>query len=98
LSNKVELAIGMEVMVTFNVATDLDLVNGAQGHVVDIMLDSRECVKCTEKNIVQLQYPPLYVLVEMKHTRVNALEGLCGGMLPVMPMCRTFSITTAAGK
>lgn len=36
------LAIGMQVMVTFNVATDLDLANGARGRVVDIVLDSRE--------------------------------------------------------
>lgn len=34
LPNEVELAVGMEVMVTFNVATDLDLANGAHGHIV----------------------------------------------------------------
>ena len=42
LPDEVELALGMEVMVTFNVSTNLDLVNGARGHIVDIVLDERE--------------------------------------------------------
>ena len=36
-----ELALGMEVMVTFNVSTDFDMANGAWGHIVDIVLDER---------------------------------------------------------
>ena len=39
--DEVELALGMEVMVTFNVSTDLDMANGAWGHIVDIVLDVR---------------------------------------------------------
>ncbi|KIN97095.1 hypothetical protein M404DRAFT_107112, partial [Pisolithus tinctorius Marx 270] len=68
LSNEVVLAIGMQVMVMFNIATDLDLANGARGCMVDIVLDLRESAISSEKNVIQLQYPPLYVLVEMKRT------------------------------
>ncbi|KAG1720744.1 hypothetical protein EDB19DRAFT_1577249, partial [Suillus lakei] len=33
LPNRVELAIGMHVMVTFNVETDLDIANGSRGEI-----------------------------------------------------------------
>ncbi|KAF5389044.1 hypothetical protein D9757_004877 [Collybiopsis confluens] len=42
LSDVVELAKGMKVMVTFNVDTDLDITNGARGEIVDIVLDENE--------------------------------------------------------
>ena len=38
----VELAIGMKVMVTTNVETDLDITNGARGTIVDIILHPDE--------------------------------------------------------
>jgi hypothetical protein len=38
LPHQVEIAIGMRVMVTNNIETDLDITNGAQGEIVDIVL------------------------------------------------------------
>ena len=37
-----EIALRMEVMVTFTLSTDLGMANGARGHIVDIMLDERK--------------------------------------------------------
>lgn len=37
LPMQVEIAVSMEVLVTFNVSTDLDVANGTRGHVVDIV-------------------------------------------------------------
>ena len=37
-----ELVLGGEVMVMFNVSTDLDMENEARGHTVDMVLDKRE--------------------------------------------------------
>ena len=37
-----ELALGMEVMVMFNISMDLDMENGAWGYIVDIVLDEHE--------------------------------------------------------
>ena len=34
LTDEVECTLGMEVMVMFNVSTDLDVTNGARGHRV----------------------------------------------------------------
>ncbi|KAJ7833759.1 hypothetical protein B0H14DRAFT_3710216 [Mycena olivaceomarginata] len=42
LPNFIELAIGMKVLVTRNIETDLDLANGARGEIVDVVLDPDE--------------------------------------------------------
>ena len=39
LSNRIESAIEMKVMVTFNIETDLDIANGARGEIIKIVLD-----------------------------------------------------------
>jgi len=98
LADEVDIAIGMEVMVTFNVSMDLDVANGARGHIVDIMLDAQEHISTESLQTIQLQYPPVYVLVRMARTKVDALEGLESGVLPITPLNKTFSVTTASGK
>jgi hypothetical protein len=42
LANELELGIGMKVMVTENMETDLDVANGSQGVIVNIILDADE--------------------------------------------------------
>jgi hypothetical protein len=42
LPYQIEIAIGMKVMVTNNVETDLDITNGARGEIVDIVLHPDE--------------------------------------------------------
>jgi len=37
--DEVELTVGMNVMVTSNVSTDLAVANGARGNTVEIVLD-----------------------------------------------------------
>ena len=88
----------MEVMVTFNVSTDLDMANGARGHIVDIILDPREERDIPAGKHMELQYPPAYVLVQMIRTRASTLDGLQPGVLPITPLSRTFTITTANGN
>jgi len=98
LPDEVELAIGMEVMVTFNVSMDLDMANSAQGHIVDIVLDPRENRIIGSGECAELRYPPVYMLVQMMHTKATTLNGLTPGVLPVTPLSRTFTITTANGS
>ena len=43
--DEVELTVGMNVMVTFNVSTDLAVANGARRNTVEIILDVREEIK-----------------------------------------------------
>jgi len=98
LADEVEIAIGMEVMVTFNVATDLDVANGTRGHIVDIVLDTREEVSAIPSQTVQLQHPPIYILVQMIRSKALPLEGLPNGVIPIMPQLKTFNVTTASSQ
>jgi ATP-dependent exoDNAse (exonuclease V) alpha subunit len=92
LPNRVELAIGMDVMVTFNVETDLNIANGSRGEIQKIVLDKRETAFSPAAAIVELAYPPAYVLVKLNHTKANQLEGLEKNVLPLVPLERTFTI------
>ena len=98
LANKVDIVIGMEVMVTFNISTDLDIANRARGHIIDIILDSHEEMSAVSSHTNKLQYPPLYILVCMICTKANALIGLESGVLPITPLTKTFSIVTASSN
>ncbi|OJA12140.1 hypothetical protein AZE42_05139 [Rhizopogon vesiculosus] len=65
LPNRVELAIEISVIVTFNVETDLDIANGSRGEITKIVLDERETEFTLTAPIVKLAYPPAYILVKM---------------------------------
>jgi hypothetical protein len=61
LSNVVELFVGMKMMITYNVMTDMELANGARGEIVVIVLDEREDEYDAQAPIVDLKYPPRLV-------------------------------------
>jgi ATP-dependent exoDNAse (exonuclease V) alpha subunit len=92
LPNKLELAKGMKVVVTFNVETDLDLANGAHGEITDFVLDKHETAFLPSAPIVELAFPPAYILVKMDRTKAIQLEGLEKDVLPLVPLGRTFAI------
>jgi hypothetical protein len=96
LQNLVELAVGMRVMVTTNVRTDLDIANGARGEIVAIVLEDNEDPP-QNRPVIRLKRPPLYVLVRMDRTRASKLKGLDEGVIPIVPMARTFTIKDSAG-
>ncbi|KAG8945718.1 hypothetical protein FRC04_000577 [Tulasnella sp. 424] len=77
LPEEVELDIGMEAMVTYNVETDLDVANGARGTIVDIVLREDEPSIEPGAAEVRLRHVPTYLLVKMKKTRAEG-EPLVG--------------------
>lgn len=99
LPMKVELAVGMKVMVTDNLETDLDVANGARGEIVDIILDPDE-PPIGDDPIVHLQKLPSYVLVKLTRTRATRLEGLDEAVIPVEMTTTSMRITmrTTGGK
>ncbi|KAG2109848.1 uncharacterized protein F5147DRAFT_760444 [Suillus discolor] len=76
----IEQAVGLKVIVTFNVETDLDVANGARGEVVEIALDERESNFLLAKAVV------------LNRTKAKVLGNLDSGVLPFVPMQRTFRI------
>ncbi|OJA16339.1 hypothetical protein AZE42_06583 [Rhizopogon vesiculosus] len=98
LPNRVELAIRMSVMVAFNVETDLGIANGSHGEITKIVLDERETGFTPTAPIVELAYPPTYIIVKMNHTKAVQLAGLEKNILPLVPLERTFTITHGKGQ
>ncbi|KAG2070006.1 hypothetical protein BDR04DRAFT_1156004 [Suillus decipiens] len=84
-------------MVTFNVETDLDLANGACREITEIILDECEPMFLLSALIVELKYPPTYILVKMDHTKAVQLEGLEKDVLLLVPLKRTFTIVHGKG-
>src|SRR5271170_6891262 len=55
LPSTVELAVGMRVMVTRNIETDLDITNGARGEITEIVLHPDEPL-IGKQAVVELKY------------------------------------------
>lgn len=84
LHEKLELAIGSQVMVTMNVDPDIDLANGTRAVVEKIILDPEEPPIGTEQR-VHLRYLPLCVLVRVERTRCGRLSDLEENVIPIVP-------------
>ncbi len=98
LCDRLELAVGMKVMVTANIATEADVANGTQGRITQILLDSREPPVILEDGVVQLKYPPAMVLFRPDKGTDVVLPGVPIGQLPLTPATERFSITTPKPK
>lgn len=92
LPDSVEICVGMKVMVTQNVETDLDITNGARRTVVDFLLHPQEPTLTVEEGVVHLKHMPPYILVQLSRTRTSQLPGLQVAVIPVEPVCKTYSI------
>ena len=82
LPESIHLAIGMKVMVTNNLQTDLDITNGARGVVTEIILNPNE-PPLGDDSMVTLKYLPECVLVKLSRTRAAALPNLEEGVIPI---------------
>ena len=72
----------MKVMVTNNLQTDLDIMNGACGIITDIILNPDE-PPLEEGAVVTLKYLPECILVKLSCTRAAALPNLEEGVIPI---------------
>jgi hypothetical protein len=84
LSPILELAQGSQVMVTFNIDTDIDVANGTRAVVENIVLDPDEPPFGTQQ-YVYLKFMPLYILVRLEQTRACTLQGLVENVIPIVP-------------
>ncbi|KIK80722.1 hypothetical protein PAXRUDRAFT_157908 [Paxillus rubicundulus Ve08.2h10] len=86
----IELAVGMRMMVTRNLDTDLDITNGARGTIVNIVVDADELLSTDDNNVIHLCCPLTFVLVKMDKTRATPLEGLQESIIPIEPISKSF--------
>jgi hypothetical protein len=92
LPDEIAITIGLKIMVTLNVKTDIDVTNGARGVIVGIKLDPGEHVFDTTEPIVKLTRLPTYILVKLDRTRANTLPGLSEGVIPIVPASKGYYI------
>jgi ATP-dependent exoDNAse (exonuclease V) alpha subunit len=86
-------------MVTLNIHTELDLANGVRGVIKGIVLDERERLITTEETqIIRLQYPPRYVLVQLDRTKAPILHGLGENIIPIVPVKKSFTVNKDGEK
>ena len=97
LPETIELAIGMKVMVTSNIATDLDITNGARGSVVNIILSAGE-PPLGDACVIELKHLPQCVLVKLNRTCAARLDTLNDGMIPIFPAKSSMQITLETKK
>ncbi|KIK21585.1 hypothetical protein PISMIDRAFT_72180, partial [Pisolithus microcarpus 441] len=98
LPDVVELAVGMKVMVTQNVETDLDITNGAHGIVKEIILHPEEPPLMSNVSVHHLKFMPSYILVKLSRTWTSHLPGLEPSVIPVEPVTKTYSIRYIASE
>lgn len=95
LTNRIEVCIGMLVMVTLNLATEADLANGSRGIIEDIVLDPREeadNLQPTDEGIIWLQYPPAMILFRPFHYEFEPFPSFEPGLIPIVPSEQNFNI------
>ena len=92
LPGKVELAIGMRVMILTNIAPRAGLANGSRGLITDIILDPREPFEPIPTTTRTLLYPPSAVLFSPIIPSTIQLQGLTQGTLPIFPLTKTFKL------
>ena len=95
---RVEFAVGMKVMVTTNIATDLDITNGARGEIVDIVLHPQEPPISTTAPVVRLKHLPAFILVKLQRTRASKLQGLDDAVIPIQPATQRIRVNLNLNK
>ena len=86
-------------MVTMNISTEVDLANGTQGVINDIVLDHRECLgkKEIESGNLTLVYLPAMIIFRPLEATFPRFDSFKDGEIPLFPSEYTFKITTSTG-
>ena len=87
----IQIAVGMKVMVTENLETDLDITNGARGTITDIVLHPKE-PPLPDTPIVRLMHLPSYILIKLNRTKASPLPGLETSMVPLLTKADRYGI------
>lgn len=97
LPEELELAVGMQVMITTNVETELDMANGSRGVIQRIIFDQRENIENQNDAVVRLAFPPECILIKLDRPTGIQLSGLECNVVPVVPFERRYTINAGNG-
>ena len=91
LLRKLQLFIGMPVIVTNNIATELGITNGTEGQVKSIHFKNGEVIT-GDAGYQHLESPPDYVIVELEDITMRPLDGLPPNHVPISLQTAGFSV------
>lgn len=79
-------------MVTQNLDTNLDIMNGERGTIVNIILLGNVDLRHDKSDVIHLSTPPEYILVKLDYTRLSTLLGLDPNVILIKPATKTCQI------
>ena len=97
LPRELQLYIGMPVIVTRNIHTELGITNGTVGWVRLICFTNGEVIT-GETGFHHIQHPVDHIIVELQHISVKPLDGLPPNHIPIFPKTRSFSVSVPGKK
>ncbi len=89
LAGELELFVGLPVMLTTNIAVELQLTNGAFGTISRIGIQKKNTLK-REGDLYILDTVPDYVIVKFHGVNIPQLSHLGEGEVPIFPIKATF--------
>ena len=97
LPRELKLFVGMPVMITNNIATELGITNGTFGKIKSIHLQNGEEVTETS-GYHQMEQHPEYIIVELKDINMRTLDGLPPNHVPISVKSASFSVKLPGKK
>ena len=97
LPRELQLYIGMPVIVTTNLRTELGITNGTTGVIKYIHFKDGEDIS-EDVGVHQLRNQPAYIVVELKDVDVKPLQGLPKNYIPIEPIKKSFSVGVPGSK
>ena len=94
---ELQLFIGMPVIVTTNIKTELGITNGTSGIVRHIHFNNNEVIS-EGTAIHHLKHHPDYIIVELNDVDVRTLDGLPPNHIPIAPVKKSFSVSVPGPK
>ncbi|KAJ3565934.1 hypothetical protein NP233_g7319 [Leucocoprinus birnbaumii] len=93
LEEEIQIAVGAQVLVEMNIATEAGLANGTRGTVMEIVLDEHEGqLSIAGDGSCRLTYPPALIWFKPENPCVHVFDLSKPGLLPVTPTSQRFSI------
>ena len=97
LSRVLKLFVGMPVMITNNIATELGITNGSFGKIKSIHLKNGEEVSETS-GYFPMEQQPEFIIVELKDVNIRTLDGLPPNHVPISVKSGSFSVRVSGKK
>ena len=91
LPRELKLFVGMPVIVTTNIKTELGITNGTMGVVKSIHFKNGQVIN-EDTGVHYLEEHPDYIIVELDDINVEPLHGLPPNHIPIVPVKKSFSV------